>query len=226
MIPAYVPPQKHLWRNRGLHSYLADRILQHVSLLDMSVLRLASQFWHVTVSSFLFRKFRHMLTHYVSDHLGLRSLMRRTRSIISGSEALDFCLHGTTNPPIVASDLDIYANCVSSLLLVRHLIDAEGYEWTRDVDEKGVGIESTEYGGAIISCTTVVHRRRGTKIQVLCVSRLSALHQLPFFWGTLVMNCLTADGVGMAYPSLTLQGQGVYRAVSCHLRTHLFPLIV
>lgn len=145
--------------------------------------------------------------------------MRRSGTIISGSEALDFVLHGTSCPPVHAHDMDIYANPLYALSIVLHLRDVEGYRVIVERRLAGLGELIGDYGAGVVSVTTLVNVVRGTKLQVVCVARLSAVHQISLFWSTLVMNFLTADGCSMAYPSLTLQGIGE----DCSTFPGLFP---
>ncbi|EIM82864.1 uncharacterized protein STEHIDRAFT_160485 [Stereum hirsutum FP-91666 SS1] len=187
-VSAYANPVHHLSTNRGISQYLADMILGHLPLIDMSILRKANKFWYSVVRNFLRRKHRSVLREYVTDDIALRSVMRATRSVISGSEALDYCLHGTLNPSFTPTDLDIYTNCVYAILVVRHLMKHEGYEWIASADREDDNEEERveEYGGAVTA----------------------------FFWGTLVMNCLTADGFAMAYPTLTTIGRGLVSPIN------------
>lgn len=204
----YANPARHLEPNRGLHYYIVDEILSHVPLPYLQSLAFISKTWYHAVRTFLSQKRKRLLSRYMADDVAFRTLLRSTGSILSGSEILDFALHGTTCPPIAAGDLDVYANALYTLKVVLHLRDVEGYGVV--LESKGSdGGAIDDYGGSIVSVTTLVNKRLGTKVQVVCVARLSPVHQLSLFWSTLVMVALTADGIVMAYPSLTIAGKGV-----------------
>ncbi|EIM82862.1 uncharacterized protein STEHIDRAFT_160483 [Stereum hirsutum FP-91666 SS1] len=210
----YTNPRIHLAGNRGLDVVLVERIFAHVPIPTLWSTRLASKFWYYAVKNYLRRKHTQLLRKYVDDEEAFRSLMRRTGTIISGSEALDFVLHGTSCPPVHAHDMDIYANSLYALSIVLHLRDLEGYRVIVERRLSGLGELIGDYGAGVVSVTTLVNVGRGTKLQVVCVARLSAVHQISLFWSTLVMNFLTADGFSMAYPSLTLRGIGLVSTIS------------
>lgn len=205
----YSSPRLHSTPNRGIDLCMADEIMSHLPLPGLHSLRLASKYWHHTVREFLRRKYIHLLRKYFTNTASWLSLMRRFGAVVSGSEALDFALHGTTQPAIHAHDLDVYVNAVYALAVVVHLRDFEGY---RVVIDRGVwnGRIVDDFYGGVVSVTTLIHRVRKTKVQVVCVAELSAPHQVALFWTTLVMNFLTADGLTMAYPSLTVEGYGTW----------------
>lgn len=160
--------------------------------------------WHSLIKSCLSRKYNIGLLPFVDKPSSLRDVLRSSHSIISGSFAVDFCLHGTTRPLINVSDLDIYCGVSSAITVIEYLRRQEGYlalpmsflpalHWIDD------------YDGGISSVIRMLHPR-GSKIDVICSARISALHPLCSFWGTAVMLFLTADGFCSPYHKLTVQG--------------------
>ncbi|EIM79110.1 uncharacterized protein STEHIDRAFT_116793 [Stereum hirsutum FP-91666 SS1] len=182
------------------------QVLSTLSLTDMQKLMLVNFGWRWLIQRFLSRKYHLSLLPYVDNPSAFRDVMRTSHSIISGSFALDFGLHGTTEPLINASDIDVYTGVSNAITIVEYLRNKEGYLIVP------VGINPCwawidDYEGGITSVIRMLHPR-GSKIDVVCSSRISALHPLSYFWGTLVMNFLTSDGYCSAYPSLTERGIG------------------
>lgn len=182
------------------------QVLSTLSLTDMQKLMLVNVGWRWLIQHFLSRKYHLSLLPYVDNPSAFRDIMRTSHSIISGSFALDFGLHGTAEPLINASDIDVYTGVSNAITIVDHLRRKEGYLVVP------IGINPCwawidDYEGGITSVIRMLHPR-GSKIDVVCSSRISALHPLAYFWGTLVMNFLTSDGYCSAYPSLTERGIG------------------
>lgn len=180
------------------------QVLSTLSLADMRVMMLVSAGWHYLIKTFLARKLHIGLLPYVNDPPAFRDTMRRTHSVISGSFALDFALHGTTRPPFAVSDLDVYCGVANAITVIEYLRRKESYlavplaffpcvQWIDD------------YDGGIATVVRMLHPR-GSKIDIICSSRISALHPLSYFWSTAVMSFLTADGFCSAYHSLTERG--------------------
>ncbi|KAI9064829.1 hypothetical protein FKP32DRAFT_1527238, partial [Trametes sanguinea] len=144
-------------------------------------------------------------------------LLRLTSSVISGSTALhilDVDRAATWTP----MDLDIYAPCHSALQVVAYMCRVEKYELLEHPDT---------YSYAAGGFDTVYRLRRGTKeIDIIQSSTRSALHPIPFFWSTHVMNYLTADSFCIAYPELTLNGKALLNPIHLLDNLHAPPSVV
>lgn len=172
----------------------------------MRALMLVNVGWRWLVHNFLSRKYHIALLPYVTDPSAFRDVLRHSHSVISGSFALDFGLHGTTRPSFKVNDIDIYSGVANSITIINYLRRQEGYlaiplsispcsPWIDDYD-----------GG--IACVVRMLHPHGKKIDVICSARPSALHPLSYFWGTLVMSFLTSDGYCSAYHDMTVRGIG------------------
>lgn len=181
-------------------------ILSVLPLVDMRVLMLVNVGWRWLTQSFLSRKYDIALRPYIIDPPAFRDALRQSHSVISGSFALEFGLHGTTRPMFDFGDIDIYTGIANAITIVEYLRQREGYlaiplaitpclPWIDD------------YDGGIACVIRMLHPRR-TKIDVICSARISALHPITYFWGTLVMSFLTADGYCSAYHTMTVRGIG------------------
>lgn len=181
-------------------------VLSSLTLADMRMLMLVNVGWRWLIQSFLSRKYHIALLPYINDPSAFRDVLRDSHSVISGSFALDFALHGTTRPAFKVGDIDVYSGVANGITVIEYLRRQEGYlaiplpaspcfPWIDDYD-----------GG--ISCVVRMLHPHGRKIDVICSARPSALHPLAYFWGTPVMSFLTSDGFCSAYYDMTSRGVG------------------
>ncbi|EIM89082.1 uncharacterized protein STEHIDRAFT_154769 [Stereum hirsutum FP-91666 SS1] len=154
------------------------------------------------------QKFEELLARYIVDVLAFRNLLRETQSVICGSEALNFALHGTDLPLLSPSDLDLMVSPLHAITLASHLHTVEGYHVlpiARPIELKRV-VDSRP---GVVSMTRLIHPTRG-QIDIICSSRLNSTHPLVYCPCSLLMNFLTADGLAVSYPAWTFRGQSVH----------------
>lgn len=187
---------------------ILPRLLAHLPVLDMRNLRLCNSACNTAVASMLNRKLDRLLSHYVSNSAALRDLIRETQSIICGSSALEFVLHGTDLVPTTPADLDISTTPLHALTLVRHLCAAEAY-LVLPISRPDKTDRVFDYRPGVVSTQRLVHAVHGRIVDVTCSTRLISMHPLVYCPHTLLMNYLTADGFVVAYPFLTFEGTGV-----------------
>ncbi|TFK86995.1 hypothetical protein K466DRAFT_452867, partial [Polyporus arcularius HHB13444] len=133
-------------------------------------------------------------------------MLRLTDSVISGSASLNF-LRRDTAVNWDAQDLDIYTPFTSALRLLLYLVVVEGY----NVD----AINRPSYHSDSKGFHRVYHlSKNGRSIDVIQSVTPSALHPLPFFWGSHVVTFLGADMYCLPYPRLTLQSKGVLNPIA------------
>ncbi|EIW62571.1 uncharacterized protein TRAVEDRAFT_108110, partial [Trametes versicolor FP-101664 SS1] len=144
-------------------------------------------------------------------------ILRLTRSVISGSTALhvlDIDRASAWTP----NDLDIYAPITAAAVVVNYLVTVEGYDVVDSPAPAKYPYPSSRSG-----FNAVAHLRRGDiEIDVIRSNTISALHPIPFFWSSHLMNYLTADSYCMAYPDDTLAGRGLLNPIQ--LIEHQYPL--
>ncbi|KAI9059161.1 hypothetical protein FKP32DRAFT_1544252, partial [Trametes sanguinea] len=138
-------------------------------------------------------------------------VLRITNSIISGSAALHVLLSTAWSP----SDLDVYAPHHSYKQVISYLRDAENYQVMESPDPS-----KYPYRGNGFSSVTHLFRD-GHEIDVIQSPTRSALHPLPHFWATHVMNYISADAYCVAYPRYTLTERGILNPI--HLVQLQFP---
>ncbi|KAI0349459.1 hypothetical protein OH77DRAFT_1499553 [Trametes cingulata] len=146
------------------------------------------------------------MARYVQDIEGLRAVLRITRSVLSGSTVLHI-LDIQGSDAWAPQDLDVYSPIDTVRRMVHYLITAEGYRLHQIHDSTyqadGAGLRQV-YSLVKGSC----------KIDVIQSTTLSALHPIPFFWGSHLMSYIGADTFCMPYPTLTLQGRGLMNPVA------------
>lgn len=205
--------------NPNPEMHLLDLPLEIViHILSTMGLREMRQFMHTNkqcryiCQKFLQRKFDFTLRPYIDHRDRFRAMMRHTRSIISGSTAVDFGLHSMTCPEFRSNDLDIYVGSTSALSVIQHLRYIEGYT-AIPTTPRPPHLLLDNYDGGLSTVVRMAHTKK-PKIDVVCSARISALHPLSFFWGTIPMTYLTANGFCTAYPDLFFEMKGCLNPVS------------
>ncbi|KAI0349032.1 hypothetical protein OH77DRAFT_1373963, partial [Trametes cingulata] len=133
-------------------------------------------------------------------------VLRITDSVISGSAALSVLDTGR-GLDWRPTDLDIYSPNDRTLRMVWYLCHIERYTVT--------AVHVSSYTGDSAGFRRVVHMEKGTKrIDVIQSTTLSALHPIPYFWASHLMNYITADKFSLAYPTFTDQGRGLLNPVA------------
>ncbi|EIM85261.1 uncharacterized protein STEHIDRAFT_111872 [Stereum hirsutum FP-91666 SS1] len=183
---------------------LLIHVLSSLPIRHMQSLMLVNTGWRWLVQQFLSRKYHITLLPYIKDPSSFRDVLRRSHSVISGSFALEFSLHGTTRPPINVGDIEIYAGVANTITIIEHLRREEGY-LAIPLSILPCISYIDDYDGGIAAVVRMLHPR-GTKIDVICSLRISALHPITFFWSTAIMSFLTSDGFCSAYHALTERG--------------------
>lgn len=174
---------------------------------------LASKGCRTICRHFLQRKYDLFLRPWIDDRRSFRMLLRHTNSVISGSAAVDFGLHGLSAPPFTPNDLDLYVGAAHALAVIQHLRFVEGYT-AIPLSSSPPHLLLDDYHGGIATVVRMVRRHR-PKIDVICSARISALHPLGFFWSTIPMTFLSADGFCTAYPQLFFKLLGCYNPARC-----------
>lgn len=192
-----------------------ENLLDHIPIPDIAMLSRTNRFWQHLCRDYTRRKLRILLQKYFDDANSFRDLMRTTETILTGSEAINFALHGQSLPHIFTHDLDIYVGSVHALQVVTHLRDVQGYDICPIAPyPNDFRIKDSRVGR--LTHIFLVHRRRRMMIRVTCSSRTTPLFSLVQSWSTLHITFLTADMLVIAYPTLTFAGEGLL----CYIHRH------
>ncbi|KAI0349060.1 hypothetical protein OH77DRAFT_232328 [Trametes cingulata] len=194
----------------GLYRLNFDIIYYIASILDASTM----QIWRKTcpcaehaVLAVLNARYDGLLSKYVSKPAEFRAVLHMPKAVVSGSAALhilDVDGRGAWEP----KDIDVYTPIGMSMRFVKYL-EGEGFRVAQCQSS------SESYQDDYAGFKTVVHAVKGTlTVDVIQSTTLSALHPLPYFWSTHVMNFLTADSFCIAYPAFTLQGLGLTNPIA------------
>ncbi|KAI0351713.1 hypothetical protein OH77DRAFT_1461428 [Trametes cingulata] len=152
------------------------------------------------------------LRSYVNNPAALRSTMRLLRAVISGSFALSFLLQGQ-QPHFEPRDLDIYVPLHYGQRMASYLIDVEGFVLHRH--------REVPYAAKLGHAAVLTLQKATRRIDIVVSMNESALYPISHFWGSHVMNYLSADGYCVAYPELTFSGRGILSPF--HLTDHRYP---
>lgn len=186
--------------------YLSFRDLVLVSTVSPSVKGLVDQFIH--------HKWLRVLSRFVDSPAELCNLLRRTRSVVSGSTTLHFILDEPRS--WCPSDCDLYVPFGTSEIILRYLHEQEGYvEAPRRCKRSEDYVEFNPPSRLNPSIHSVIHlyRSTGMKVDIIESYNASALLPIAYFWSTHVMNYASADTICVAYPSLTFNSRGCYSPI-------------
>lgn len=159
-----------------------------------------------SVVMFLHTRYNSTLRGFGVDPLSFRSVLRLTGSVISGSTALHI-LDGARRAAWAPNDIDVYVPRGKAMRIVTHLQVVEDFHLTRQ--------DSAFYGRTASGFSRVIHLSKGnTSIDIIESLTQSALHPIPYFWSTHLINYLTADSFCIAYPDHLLTGRGVLNPIA------------
>ncbi|KAI0062079.1 hypothetical protein BV25DRAFT_1916371 [Artomyces pyxidatus] len=196
----------------------ADVILAVCTLSTLETLsyaRCVNKELRLIVMSYLQSRWNVTLTSYVSSPDAFRDMLRMTRSVVSGSTVLQFVLQGTQHEHNwAANDLDIYCPLTTAVILFDYLLSVEKFRVKQRIisRDRSQGV-SSEYNNGAISCVTTLITPTGRKVDIITATRNSPLLPITYFWGTLVINYISADDICITYPRLTLSGTGLLNPV-------------
>lgn len=200
-------------------SGISEAVLDHSPMTSIHALMHVDSFWYDETRYYVRRMQRNLLCEYVDDVSAFLGIMRRTSSILAGSEVLRLALHGTDGPLLSPRDLNIYTSPLHCAAFVLYLRDIEGY-YVSPIPpfDKPSFIDDSDNG--IVEIKSLVHLAKRRRILVTCSASLSPEFCIAHAPSTADMNFMTADHLVMAYPSLTLNGVGFFNPTSQVHSTH------
>lgn len=195
---------------------LLDDLLDNCPLDVAILISRMSRWFRNYVQQYILRRVNSMLGAWVDDPWLLRSMMRLTRSVVSGSSILSFVVGGCWEP----EDLDIWTPQGHHDQMVNYLVQAEGYNITHHfafIDNVPASDPGQYYPGHAVKRVTKLHRSQqgstpiSKAVKVDVIESVSEFSISPIFdfHSSVVMNWLTADTIVVTDPANTF----AYRAV-------------
>lgn len=175
---------------------ILELILEHCSVPSLFSLASASSEHMLLVHSHFKRRSRNMVRPFVQSPESLFSVLKWTRSVISGSSALQYYLPTLT---WTARDLDLYTPSENAEFLAAYF-KAEGYSQVFRWRDEGLNQVYSDMEGI----GDVITLKRGAYMVDIVESLTSSAMSCIFrFHSTAVMNFISAQGFFSAYPTLT-----------------------
>lgn len=144
-----------------------------------------------------------VLRRFVYGVDDLMEMIRKTRSVISGSVALQYLARVVYHE----SDLDIYSrDNFSTSALIEYITLAEGYT----VYERPAAEEMEESGALRFRTDTLVRKSDGAKIQIMTTRRNVVDAVVTTFYTTAVVNIITGYAAYSMFPKATFVDARMY----------------
>ncbi|OJT12390.1 hypothetical protein TRAPUB_11059 [Trametes pubescens] len=140
------------------------------------------------------------LRQYVADPAVFRSAMRLYGAVLSGSFALHF-LRMNDKCEFNPGDLDLYVPRSYATRILAYLLDVEGYSF--------ITTFRVPYGQNVAQQFVIVVGKPGLTIDIIPSVSEEALYPLSHFWGSHLVNYISADTFCVAYPELTFWGRSL-----------------
>ena len=158
--------------------------------------------WRAAVCKELALALQSTLSMITPDPASFQSMMRSIRSIISGSTALYHVLRfpNTWQP----TDVDLIVPNHRYAQVVQFVLDIPGAVVINEFPQQYEAARNVTGFSHIVQVQTPY-----AKFDIIGSADRSPFYPLVFYYGTHVMNAITADLVISAYPSLTLEGHAV-----------------
>ena len=176
-------------------------ILSHCDMASLATLY-RDKGWRAAVCKELSLALQHTLSMITLDPADFQSMLRSTRSIISGSTAL---YHVLRFPPTWRpSDVDIIVPNHRYAEVIRFILAMPGATIINEYPQEYESARNITGFSHIVQVQTP-----RAKFDIIQSADRSPFYPLVFYYGTHVMNAITADLAICSYPSLTLEGHAV-----------------
>lgn len=174
-----------------------------------------------TVEFYVGRRINRAVAPWIDHPLEFRGVLRKTRSVVSGSLALRVVTAGQWR----CNNMDVYVPAGTSRERVLEYLQAkESYAVVETIDVSQVPVGVVRPFTRFVETVTVLEKTVSTaqgdivrRIQVH-KSKAGATKPVASFSATWSMNWIGADEIVVCYPSLTLAGEGVLNS-PCQLDT-------
>lgn len=197
------PPVDNADRISQIDVYLYDRIANFVRVADFARLKQTSRLHSELIAGLFYSRFCKAVATFGLDPLWLLRLLRKTKSIISGSAAV-LMVHPDQ---FVPNDLDIIVDRSNATALILKIV--QGSDFHHIGGAPGDYSTNLEHK-SIDAIHFLVHRTTNVEIKIIVSRCADPLHVVLNFDSTHVMNVITPTGFASAYPILTSMGRGLF----------------
>ena len=175
---------------------IVEQILPHCDMPSLAVLY-RDKYFRPVVCNELSASIAHTLSSITPDPAQFQSMMRTTRSIISGSTALHHVLRWPT--AWKPGDVDLLVPNHRFVEAVHFILAIQGATIVNEHHE--------EYEGYATGFVHIVQVQTPlAKFDIVQSPDRSPFRPIAHYYGTHVMNAITSDLVICAYPSMTFEG--------------------
>lgn len=185
----------------GLPLDLYTRIVSLVDERGLANMQRYSRSYNSSVASLFTKRLDEVLRPFNVPVDRMRLLLEESGAVISGSVAL-LMLHPRRFDP---ANVNIYVQAAEATNLVMAIEENTEYRFTRSSPGGGL----TLYSEDIISFHYMLNSDIDKAIIVSVLEKRDPFLHIMTFDTTLLMNFVTAHGIGCAYPRMTLRGQGL-----------------
>lgn len=190
---------------RRLPSEVLYEILHHSDISLLITLKRVCRCLRNMVSNELRISLKVYLRQFSHNPSQLLDAMRRCGAVISGSGALGWI---DREAQWKANDLDIYCPYDTFPNFVSALLRSEGgVLYKHSIFRPSDTDQAYSFDAGISQRVIIIGPK--CKFDILRSPTVSALHPIPFFHSTVVMNFVGAQSLSVAYPKLTLNRRGI-----------------
>jgi hypothetical protein len=194
-----------------------DIILSHMSIPTLIRLAETARDCRHVVHFHIKGRLACLISPFFSDVDNFLSILTKTKSVISGSQALFFMMPTCHWIP---NDMDVYTNETHYWRLLNYFEDECGYERVEgksgsirvveEGEEENIGKYNSTGGIAYVMSL----KKGDRKVDVILSEQQASIYPLFFFHTTLVQNFISGKGFFSAYPTLTGMNRAIINPIS------------
>lgn len=190
---------------------LLSPFLDYLDIGTVQLVGAVNRHLRYEVKRYIESRYHRTIRPWIKNPRAFRNEMRYSGSLIAGSVVIDMILR----EPWAPDDLNIYVPRHQAARLVSYLMHQEGYEADTFLRAEQSGIPSHELSNSSVhSVTRLIKRSNNETIARIDITEAKdnyAFSPVLQSTSTWAYNWMTADGLTIAYPTLTLKKFGVSR---------------
>ena len=175
----------------------------HHSDMETLIVLLHDKVFRSMAEKELEKAFKDLLGRFAAEPEGIRSMMKRTGSVITGSAALWYLLRRPCGWE--PSDLDIVTPHDMFQEVIQSILEMHPEAQVKDLSASS---NDAHYPIEAYEGRMVIETGKG-RMDILQSREDCPFYPIAHYWSTHLMNALTSEAVVCGYPALTLQRKGV-----------------